>query len=705
MKFEKKIVAFSVFCGVLTWVLDAGLDYFFFYKGTFLQLLVYDTPGHEIYIRFLILLVFLVFGLIVSRVTAQREEAREETAQSEENLRITLNSIGDAVISTDTQGCVVHMNPVALELTGWQMEQAVGKPLTDVFQIVNARTGVKAENPVGTVLEKGVIVGLANHTKLISKNGTEYQIADSASPIRDGNGRITGVVLVFRDVTEEYTIREALEQSEERLRAAASNLNGIVYALDRDLRFTLSKGGKLKMMGLEQDELIGKTLYEYFATQDSDHPEIASHLQALSGEDVKFETRHGGVTMLTYLSPMRNAEGEITGVAGLSLDITEQKNAEEALLQMEKLKSVGTLAGGIAHDFNNFLMAMFGNMSIAREDLPQGHPARDSIEEAEKSLNRATRLTKQLLTFARGGSPVLESVAIDRVVRESIEFDLSGSNVEPVFEQQEDLWHTEADKGQIQQVISNLTHNADQAMPEGGRLYVSMENVQAGENEFAGIKEGKYVKITMRDQGAGIDKKHLDRIFDPYFTTKQAGSGLGLATTHSIVTKHGGHISCESEPGRGTVFSILLPASKFKVPGKMKQTEIEPPSEGKRYRVLVMDDEEPIRSLVEKMLTRMEFEVETAADGSRAVEMYQRAQKEENPFDAVIMDLTIPGGMGGKEAVAKMLEIDPEARCVVSSGYASDPVMSDYRAYGFAAAAEKPYTKDQLREVLQQVFN
>ncbi|GEM_PF-1469432 len=381
-----------------------------------------------------------------------------------------------------------------------------------------------------------------------------------------------------------------------------------------------------------------------------------------------------------------------------------RKRAEAELQKMQKLQSVGALAGGIAHDFNNILLGLFGNISLAKDELAQDHPSYASLEEAEKSMSRAIRLTKQLLTFAKGGAPVKEDVNLGALVEEIARFDLSGSNVKLVYQQAEDLWLAEADKGQIQQVISNITINARQTMPNGGCLYITLENAEVLAAAVLGLPPGNYVRVSMRDEGAGIDPKVLDRIFDPYFTTKQTGSGLGLATAYSIIHKHGGHIGVVSELGKGTTFTFYLPAS-----ASPSQAELQPPAAAdsllhRPANILVMDDDEMICGLVAKMLSRCGFSVATAPGGQEAIAMYQQAREAGAPFDVVIMDLTIPGGIGGKEAIKDLLALDPQAKVIVSSGYAGDPVLANYADYGFKGIAAKPYTQSELREVLARVL-
>jgi signal transduction histidine kinase/CheY-like chemotaxis protein len=433
---------------------------------------------------------------------------------------------------------------------------------------------------------------------------------------------------------------------------------------------------------------------------------LSENKKGFSGESTLVRKSGETFPALFTTYPVFDDDGKMTATIGVSIDISKRKRAEEKLRALQKIKSVGTLAGGIAHDFNNILMGLFGNISIAKKELFKDHPAFKFLEKAENSMNRATRLTMQLLTFAKGGNPVKEDVSIGALVEETVRFDLSGSNVMPVFNQADDLWMAEVDKGQTQQVFSNLTINANQAMPDGGHLYITLENADISEDVAPNLKQGKYIKATVRDEGTGIDQKYLDQIFDPYFTTKQTGSGLGLATIYSIINKHGGYIAVDSKPGKGTTFTLYLPASESQQLPETKQPAAKRSTMEQTARILVMDDEKMVRKVVTAMLEKSGYSVETADDGKQAIEMYKQSMDagQPLPFDVVIMDITIPGGMGGKEAIKKILAIDPKARAIVSSGYADDPVMANYAEYGFKGVVSKPYTISKLQEVLGQVL-
>jgi len=501
---------------------------------------------------------------------------------------------------------------------------------------------------------------------------------------------------------------EALKVSEERYRAIFHEAHDGIVLIEAET-------GRIANCNPRLEEMTGRSLSDLTRMKIWDLcpldkiEKVKEGFRELSGEkygeSMEFELRKpdGTLVPIEFVSKWVDFQN-INLVLSVARDITERKQAQEAFQKIDKLKSVGTLAGGIAHDFNNILTGVFGNISIAKEDLPKDHPSFKPLEEAEKAMNRAIRLTGQLLTFAKGGAPVTERIRLETLIEDVVRFDLSGSNVKLSFKSAGDLWLAEADKGQIQQVFSNLTINARQAMPDGGHLYIELENADIIKSPVPGLAQGKYIQITVSDDGIGIAPKHIDRIFDPYFSTKQAGSGLGLATTHSIIHQHGGCLNVNSLVGKGTTFTLYLPASKSQQLSETILPEAKCSDVEQSARILVMDDEKMICDLLTKMLEKGGYSVETADGGRQAIEKYKQALDAGNPFDIVIMDLTIPGGIGGKEAIKGILKIHPEARVVVSSGYANDPVMANYAAYGFSGIAAKPYTRDKLLEVLRQVL-
>jgi len=400
-------------------------------------------------------------------------------------------------------------------------------------------------------------------------------------------------------------------------------------------------------------------------------------------------------------APMHDLTGRPLGAVVVFRDVTERARLEAELLRSSKLESVGILAGGIAHDFNNILTVVMGNITLAMLDSKVMAAAGRWLGEAERGVLRARDLTQQLLTFAKGGEPVRKTVQLPEIVREVSEFALHGAKARCEFKFDPDLWAADVDKGQIGQVVQNLVINAVQAMPEGGLVTIAIHNEEVTPESARPLLIGNYLRLEIADTGLGIRPEHLPQIFDPYFTTKQSGSGLGLATVYSIIRRHQGHIDVESKLGKGTTFYIWLPA--VLAPGV---AESEEPSRivNMSGRVLFMDDEETIRSVASVLLERLGFTVVTVADGMTAVAVYSDAIKNGDPFKLVIMDLTVPGGMGGSEAMDELLKIDPRVRAIVSSGYSSDPVLSNYRANGFRGMVPKPYKLTDLARTIRSVL-
>jgi signal transduction histidine kinase/ActR/RegA family two-component response regulator len=382
----------------------------------------------------------------------------------------------------------------------------------------------------------------------------------------------------------------------------------------------------------------------------------------------------------------------------LRAEIAHREQAEEELLRARKLESLGVLAGGIAHDFNNFLTVVQGNIEVAKAQLNQQEAAQEFLDQAASACQRAKFLSSQLLTFAKGGAPVQRVVSIAELVTDAVQLARTGSPVAIEVTIAEDLWSAKVDPGQIGQVLHNILLNARQAMPGGGTIEVHAENVGLGDgSEMA----GRRVRISIRDYGRGISADVLRRIFDPYFTTKPGGAGLGLATAYAIVLKHGGHIAVESAPGTGTVFTVDLPASQ-ETP--LAETSNSAPIQTGTERLLVMDDEETLCTLFKAVLSQLGYVVQTAGDGAEAVALYQAAKAAGAGFDAVLLDLTVLGGMGGMEAAARLKQLDPSAKLIVSSGYSDAPVMSHFSDYGFDAVILKPWTVKEISDVLRRVL-
>ena len=500
-------------------------------------------------------------------------------------------------------------------------------------------------------------------------------------------------------VLREQSEKEALEQSN-LLRAVRESNRDLQFILDIDGVITDYYAYDYNDLYLAPENFIGKKMLEVLpanvAKQFQDAVDAAISTAAMVSFDYVLPMPKGDCTYDARIVSILDKRLVVT-----VRDITERMQLEGEVLKARKLESIGILAGGIAHDFNNILGGLFGNIELAKMKLPEDHAAYCYIETSIQAFERATQLTQQLLTFAKGGDPLLEAVNIKQIIRESLEFNLSGSNVKGVLNLPDNLWQGKVDKGQISQVVSNLTINAKQAMPNGGILTIDAENVKYIKDKARSNLTGDYVKIRMRDEGIGISNKYLEKIFDPYFTTKQTGSGLGLATVHSIVTKHNGHISVESKAGTGTTFTLYLPADKeLLASSDTAPARVSEKSNSIVGRILVMDDDVSVRELFSNMLESLGYSVDSAIDGDEALDKYTSASKRGKPFDIIIMDLTIPGGMGGKEAITELLEIDHQVKVIVSSGYSTDPIMASYGDYGFSGRLAKPFKlADMVKEI------
>jgi len=547
--------------------------------------------------------------------------------------------------------------------------------------------------------------------RLLCKDGLYRWILSRGLARFDEAGKPVRFVGTHSDIHARKTAEEDLASERERLRVTLRAMAEAVITADRNGMVNYINEAAEQLTGWAEGAAIGRPLSDVCPLMHERTREMvpSPHRRALS-EALVVELppatallHRQGVPRLVEgrCAPIRDIASQPAGVVLVLRDVTERAKLEAEMLRATKLESVGVLAGGIAHDFNNLLTVIMGNVTLAMLDTQVQSAGGHWLQEAEKGLLRARDLTQQLLTFAKGGDPIRSSVQLAEVVRETAQFCLHGAKAKCQFEIEPDLWSADVDKGQIGQVVQNLVLNASQAMPQGGMIWVALANDSAAPLR-TGLT-GPTVRLTVSDTGAGIRPEHVSRIFDPYFTTKREGSGLGLATVYAIVKKHGGYIEVESEVGRGTRFSIWLPATKSARASALSNTPFGG-SASMNGRVLLMDDEEGIRRMATQLLKRIGFDVEAVSDGRAAVEAYKRAAEEGRRFDLVIMDLTVPGGMGGLDCMRELQRIDPGVRAIVSSGYSSDPVMSDYRAYGFAGMVPKPYRITDFAKVIRRVL-
>lgn len=518
---------------------------------------------------------------------------------------------------------------------------------------------------------------------------------------------------------ENRSLLLSLKESERKYRALADSLPVSLFETDEKGAVTFLNPFALDQMQYTREDLT-KGLHIRDMVESNQWDIVKEKVRKLMSEKL-FETtefvakRKDGTTfpVLVNVRPVLE-NNEHSGLRGLALDITERKQRLEEMTRMAKLESLGTLAGGIAHDFNNLLTIILGNIEIAEWDMPPETPSAKALKIAREGCLSATALTGQFITFSKGGAPKMKVSAIEKFLRDTVHLFLSGSNVNCAYDISENLVSVEMDEQQMRQVTQNLIQNAIEAMPEGGSIQVRAENMTLTENEQRPVPEmpeGRYVKLEFQDEGNGIPEEDKIKVFDPYFSTKsrgaQKGMGLGLTTALSIVRKHGGFMRLESKVNSGTTVSIYLPA----VHHYEKEVAVVPETSflkgtalSKYPKILVMDDEKMLRELAEKMLRRIGYRVETAGNGKEAVEMYQTALESADPFDLVMLDLTVKGGPGGKEAIKELLRLNPDVKAIVCSGYGDHPVMSNYKEYGFRSALAKPFSKASLEETLKTVL-
>jgi len=519
------------------------------------------------------------------------------------------------------------------------------------------------------------------------------------------NGKTTAMVGSLTDITNRKIAEEQLIQSEKRYKGLFNSTNDgiclheIVYNDNEPVDYQiLDINPKYEeLTGIKKEKAIGAIASTLYGTDKAPYLDLYVDV-VKTGNSVSFETYFepmGKHFFISVFSPVKHQ------FATVFQDITERKKLEVQILRSQKLEAIGTLAGGIAHDFNNLLGVILGNISYALSLINQNDDMYKVLSNAKLGTQRAETLTQQLLTFASGGAPIKQTTDLNALIKESAEFITRGSQSKCEFSLADDLWTVEVDHGQINQVINNLIINAYQAMPSGGIITISTQNIELDSDNNLSLSSGRFALTTIADQGVGISEKQLPSIFDPFFTTKQKGSGLGLATTYSIIKNHGGQITVSSEIDKGTVFSIYLPTF-LKILKELKNNEkFLQQGHGK---ILIMDDQELMLDVGNAMLNSIGYEVVTALDGAQAIEIYRDAFQSSEPFDLVILDLTVPGGMGGAKTIPKLLTINPDAKVVVSSGYSNDPIMSDYKNYGFCGVIPKPYSIAQMAEKLNKIL-
>ncbi|MFP4157105.1 MAG: ATP-binding protein [Opitutales bacterium] len=577
---------------------------------------------------------------------------------------------------------------------------------------------------IGEIFPFEISPGKSTELEIPDANG-KTRLVELASDEIFWDGQKSQFILL-RDITDLKNAKLAVEHEKALFSVALDALDAAVIATDQEGRIERINREACRLTGFEKEAALGRRLGQILRLKNS---ETNEYLEADCREllDRQFIDRanqdgllldsSGKETPQLVNADMRcvfDEEGTIHRCVTILRDLRTQKELERELDESESLNTLSLTAGGIAHDFNNILTSILGNISIARMRMDESDANSQQLLAAEKAALQAKSLTQQLLTFAKGGLPSREATTIGELVEESAQFIMRGSNVKCEIHRSPELWPVDVDRGQIAQVVNNLLINADQAMPDGGRIDLTLENTELRRAHSAGLPPGEYVKIEVADNGTGIPAEKLDRIFDPYFTTKEGGSGLGLASSYSIIKRHAGKITVESEPGEGSRFSVYLPRSLKQPPGEMPDGDLPPekkePDEdasasGRSRRILIMDDMEDMMLVAGEILKMLGYEVECTSDGKAAIEAYKKAKEAGNPFDAVVFDLTVPGGMGGEEASSLLAQYDPDLRAIASSGYTTSNIMADYRDSAFKAVVPKPYRINEMKEALERVLN
>lgn len=634
--------------------------------------------------------------LSIGNDITDRKRAEEALQKSEKMLQTIIDAEPECVKLLDENAGLIMMNRAGLAMIeADSLEQVKGQC---ICPMVTSEYRAEFMDITRRVFqgESGTLV-----FEIVGLKGKRSWLETHAVPLRNEKDEIVALLGVTRDITERRRVDEALRASEARFRTIIENAtSGILVADAATGRFVYGNPEICFMLGYPGEELMTLGVDDIHPVEE--HARV--HSAFSSGRNLQTLCRRKDGS--TFPADIKTISIELDGrqcLAGFFSDISEKLMLEEERLRAQKLESIGTLAGGIAHDFNNLLQGLFGYISMAKMALDRPERVQAMLQQAEEALHLSVNLTTQLLTFSKGGKPIKKLMRLRSAIENAVKFSLSGSHSDCLMNVADDLWPVEADEGQVSQVLQNIVLNASEAMAGRGTVQITAENRDFLPGTVSGLPEGgAFVRITIQDSGIGIPAHNLAKIFDPYFTTKHKGSGLGLATSYSIIRNHGGVIDVASEVNKGSIFSVYLPAAKS---AEMSTEPAAPAAPApKKGRILLMDDEAIVTDVATAMITVLGHEVECAAGGEQAIELFRQRKASGNPFDLVILDLTVKGGMGGEEAISILRQVDPGIVAVVSSGYADSPVVSNYRAYGFAAYLNKPYKIGDLKDCLTRLL-
>lgn len=648
---------------------------------------------------------------------SERIRAEEKLRKSEGVYRNLFETMTQGVVYQSAEGEIISANPASVNILGLTVEQMRGSTTTD--------PGWKAINEDGTYFTRdtqpsmvaiqtgkevrNVIMGIFNPK--IEQN--RWININAVPQFRAGENKPYQVYITLEDITERKQAGEFLRESEEKFRIISEqSLLGILIHKHSNIKYVNQAAADIYgssieyMMNLREDEL-----YDKFTHPDDRNfvkEQGRKKSRGLKGQITSYSsrviTKDGKMKWTKLYSKTITFQGELAVLVTM-IDITEQKKIEDEYLKNQKIESIGVLAGGIAHDFNNILTSVLGNISLMKLDMDPSSQLFDNVIETEKAILRAGDLTDQLLTFSKGGEPIKKLCSLKEIIKDSADFVLRSSNILGIFYISDDLWTANVDRGQISQVVQNLVINAIQASNGDSSIIIRAENQVIDEQNSMMLNPGYYVKFCVKDFGIGIQEENLQKIFDPYFTTKSNGNGLGLSICHSIVRKHRGTITVSSKIDVGSIFNVYIPADSSKIilesrnkPELVKEDKI-------NEKVLVLEDEEVVIHVLGSILKRLKYEFKIVETGEKAIFEYKQALEAGSRYHVVILDLTIPGGMGGEETMKKLLIIDPEVKAIVSSGYGTGTIMSNFEQFGFQAVLEKPYTIAELSTSLRKILD
>jgi PAS domain S-box-containing protein len=606
-----------------------------------------------------------------------------------------LDAVGIGVFRIDNATeRIVRVNATCAKMYGFaRPEDAIGYSALEMYEDPKERRETATRFAANEEFRRTGIARLeGRRVRIDTREPFDAQICLRAT--MDASGRVVFIEGTIMKLGAPKVTEQAFRLGERRFRALFDTTTVPMALAQVDGTLSRVNSAFALFLAREEAALLGANVFSFVHEGDRAAELVECRFARGDGE-----TAWGQMTW----SPIKDDEGNRTAVVVVQ-DVTARKRAEEDLLRIAKLEALGVLAGGIAHDFNNVLAVVLGTLTLAARQSDAGPATRALLDEAQEAVDRARGLAKELVTFAKGGTPVKRTTSLTPVLREAASFCARGVPPGVAFEESiaSDLWVVDVDVAQIGQAFHNLLLNAAQAMTYRGRVRVVAENVGLGASAGVPVAPGRYVRVRVIDEGAGIDPKHIGRIFDPYFTTKTSGSGLGLSMTHSILARHGGHVTAESRLGEGATFSVYLPASA--APFATHETPAPSPSEASPTRVLLMDDDDLVRRVAARVLLSSGFDVVDCADGAAAITEYERARAAGQPFHAVALDLMVRGGMGGIETLASLRTLDPFVKAIVVSGYCDDPVMADPAKFGFVSAVAKPFTAEQISDAIRRAL-